>query len=113
MPVKDLKAWNREKPKGKNAYLRAIWVIADRVMVLIDKLPAAEKLSAENLIRRACKDTGNVGRLGITGFMATMISHLVSVHHSRGLDFRASWNLNYGVKDATKGTVNPCVLTVG
>lgn len=88
-----------------NNYALCIVKVADKVMDYLEELGDKE-FSADDLITRADRELNE----GITGNMAAYVSMLVTKYHSRGEDFRKSWNKHWNRPDA-KGIINPAVVT--
>lgn len=81
--------------------------MARKIMEYLDQ-DANKKFSASDLMHQADKELD----AGITGFMAGAIASMVATVHSRGEEFRASWNKGYGVEAKGKGVVNPAIVTI-
>lgn len=114
MPIKDEKLWKSWEDSNKDPYGNACIQVAHRVMEILDTEPGP--FDANKLILRADKEM-KVG--GITGFMAGAAASMISQCHSRGEEFRASWNHetqigNEGDKATKrKQTLNPALLRIG
>ena len=78
--------------------------VAKKVVELLDK---ATDFDADDLILKADEEL----KEGITGNMAGMIALLVSKYHSRGEEFRKSWNKHNGNENA-KGVINPAIMII-
>ena len=82
-------------------------------MELIDDLGPEELFDADDMVLKA----DSILDEGITGFMAGAVAVMVSQCHSRGDEFRKSWNLanqigNEGEKANEEGSVlNPALLS--
>jgi hypothetical protein len=110
MPVINHLSWNEQIAANKSDYGKCVVDVAREVMRLLD-LPENEKFDADDLIRKADHviDTGG----GITGFQAGCIAQIVVQCHSRGEEFRASWNKQYDDKPHPDGVFNPAIFTIG
>jgi len=114
MPLVNQAGWDLWVEKNQDPYGKCICDVAREVMRLLDERPGEFK--ADDLVTEADK---NIDAGGITGFMAGCVAAMVSKCHSRGDEFRRSWNLgnqigNEGEK-ANEGTgiLNPALLCVG
>ena len=107
MPVKDLKEWKKFERNNDEPYSKCCVIVAMEVMTELDKI---EKINAEELITLANRKL----KAGITGFQAGMVAQIVFSFHTRGDEFRKSWNRNYGVEEEkAKGrVVNPAIMTI-
>lgn len=90
-------------------YVSAIIKIGEKVVDLIEQLPEDAVIDANALITQASKE---VEEEGITGNMAGYIAMIAVKCHSRGEEFKKSWNRYWGKEDA-KGVVNPAIVTIG
>lgn len=104
MPIKNTKDWEKATSGKLNPYAKAIVRVAKKVIELLDK---ATDFDADDLILKANKEL----KEGITGNMAGMIALLVSKYHSRGEEFRKSWN-KYNGNENAKGVINPAIMTI-
>jgi len=102
--IKDKAKWKRYIEKNKDPYGAACVKIAKKVMEYLDEI---EDFDANHLISRA----DNEYKEGITGFMAGAVVAMVSQCHSRGDEFKESWNGHFGDKKR-KGVINPAILKV-
>ena len=107
MPITDQLFFNEQVAVNTDPYGKCVVDVAREVMHLLD-LPEHEKFDSDNLISRADVLLG----LGITGFQAGCVAQLVVKCHSRGEEFRASWNAKYDDKPHPDGVVNPAVFTM-
>lgn len=112
MPITDNKAWESWVSLNTDPYGKACIDVARRVMELLDENIASlvpgyypDMNTAHGLICKADKDV-NAG--GITGFMASAVAEMVSKCHSRGDEFRKSYNGDV----ETEGVVNHAVLSI-
>lgn len=110
MPVTNHERWDNEVSINKDPYGKAAVDVAREIMRLLD-LPENEKFEANDLVTKAdhAIETGG----GITGFQAGCIAQIVVQCHSRGEEFRGSWNKQYDDKPHPEGVFNPAVLTIG
>jgi len=108
VPITDEAGWKRCRENNSDPYGGAIVKVAERVMAILDDDEPSE-IDAYELICRADDET-KAG--GITGFMAGAAASIVSHVHSRGDEFRKSWNKSCGVEGDVAGVANPAILTV-
>jgi hypothetical protein len=88
VPITAPEVWKLCEAANQDRNGKACIDIARKVMELLDEEPGA--VDASNLIARAqaaCEATNN-----ISGFMAGCIAQIVITCHSRGEEFRKSWN---------------------
>jgi len=107
MPIINKIGWEKATGGKLNPYAKAIVKIATKVCEYLDQLDQTEKVDANNLILKADKEFNE----GITGNMAGLVALLVSRYHSKGEEFRKSWNKNWSNENA-KGVINPAVFTI-
>ena len=88
-------------------YISAIIKVGEKVLDLMEALPENEPIDANALILEADKFYDE----GITGNMAAYIALIGTKCHSRGEEFRKSWNV-YNKKPESKGVVNPAIITI-
>jgi len=112
MAIIDQVAWDGHVERNDDPYGGACVNVARRVMELLDELPEGANVDTHKLICDADKD---IKAGGITGFMAGCVAQMVGQCHSRGDEFRKSWNKDNGIEEeqAKGGTVNPAILTIG
>lgn len=89
-------------------YVMGIVRVAEKVLDLMEELPDSEAVDAEALVHAADRALEE----HITGNMAAYVAMIATRCHSRGEEFRASWNASHG-KPESKGIVNPAVMTIG
>ncbi len=89
-------------------YVRAIVKVGEKVVDLMEVLPTDQPIDANALILEADKFYDE----GITGNMAAYIALIATKCHSRGEEFKKSWNIHNGKPDA-KGVINPAIITIG
>lgn len=93
-------------------YVLAILKVGECVLDLMEKIPESDPVNANDLILEAdrhCKE-------GITGNMAAYVAMIATKCHSRGEEFRKSWNIFNGNDKANekKGAItNPAIMTIG
>jgi len=104
MPITNKEKWDKYNSKNKDEYGGACVKLARRVMEYLDK---EDKFDSNELITRANKEFNE----GITGFMAGAIATMVSQCHSRGEEFKKSWN-NEVSGDKMEGVNNPALMTI-
>lgn len=105
MPIVDVDGWNKAVDANQDPYGGSAIIAARRVMELLDAEPG--EIDADKLMTRANDDTG----AGLTGYLAGCVASIVSQVHSRGDEFRRSWNKPYGHEG--DGVVNPAIMTIG
>lgn len=99
--------WQKEIADTKDdPYTSAIVRVAEKVMDLMEA-KGDEPFDAHELMLQANKELDE----GITGNMSGFIAYLVSKYHSRGDEFKSSWNKRYGGDDS-KGVVNPAIINI-
>lgn len=99
--------WKRAVAANLDAYGKACIDVARAVMHLIDEPETPlVNVNASELIYVANRKL----KAGLTGFQAGAVAELVSKVHSRGDEFRVSWNNNYGHEGG--GIVNPAIMTI-
>jgi hypothetical protein len=106
------KEWDECVAKNQDPYGKACIDVAREVMRLLDEpIYQDGNIDCHKLI---CDADDNVKASGITGYMDGCVAQMVGAFHSRGEDFRKSWNKGYGVDEekAKGGIVNPAILTI-
>lgn len=88
-------------------YVGAIVKVGEKVVDLMEAIPADQPIDADALILEADRFYDE----GITGNMAAYIAMIATKCHSRGEEFKASWNAHNGRPEA-KGVVNPAIITI-
>ena len=113
MPIIDQKTWNECVEKNTDPYGKCCVDVAREVMRQLDVVGV---FNASDLISKADND---IKAGGITGFMAGCIAQIVSKCHSRGDEFRRSWNAPHCSSpeelnkiDDKGGVINPAILTI-
>ena len=100
--------WLEAQKKDKNdPYVAAILKVGEKVLDLMELVPATKPIDANELILEADR----IYNEGITGNMAAYVALIATKCHSRGEEFRNSWNKFNGHEEA-KGVVNPAILTI-
>lgn len=108
MPIKDKALWEKWIKNNQDEYGKCIIDLSREVMQLLDNI---EEFDSEDLILKADRDM----KAGITGFMTGAIANVVVSCHSRGEEFRKSWNHKIGSatgQQDSKGVLNPAVLNI-
>jgi hypothetical protein len=108
MPI-DMKAeWENYEKSNVDPYGKCCVDVAREVMRNLDE---GGPIDCHKMI---CDADKKINAGGITGFMAGCVAQMVGECHSRGEEFRKSWNSGYGCdEDKAKGrTVNPAILTI-
>lgn len=91
----------------KDPYVAAIVKIGEKVVDLMEALSEDQPIDANALILEADRFYDE----GITGNMAAYIALIATICHSRGEEFKRSWNKHNGDENR-KGVINPAILTV-
>lgn len=113
MPIIDQEGWDRSVEVNSDPYGKACVDVARRVMELLDQ---GEPMNCRKLITDADEQ---IKAGGITGFMAGCVAQMVSCLHSRGEEFRRSWNTGNQIgtegdrANDSGGVLNPALLQVG
>lgn len=89
-------------------YVAAIVKVGEKVVDLLEALPESSPVDANALIIEADRFYDE----GITGNMAGYIAAIAVKCHSRGEEFRRSWNRHNGDRNHG-GVINPAVVTIG
>lgn len=89
-------------------YVSAIVKVGEKVVDLLEALPEDQPVDANALILEADKFYDE----GITGNMAAYIAMIATKCHSRGEEFKKSWNKHNGDENR-EGVINPAVVTMG
>lgn len=101
MNLKNETFWNETVEKNKDPYGKCAVDVARNVMIELDK---NEPFNANDLILKGDKEKE------LTGFLAGCVASIVSTCHTRGDEFKKSWNKHFNV-ESTEGTVNPAIIT--
>lgn len=101
------KQYEAEGENKPDEYVLCILDVGSRVLDLMEQL-GEQPLDANELILQANREL----KAGITGNMAAYVALIATKCHSRGEEFRQSWNKFNGREDA-KGVINPAVMTIG
>ena len=108
MPILNPEKFAKEKIEcDGDEYLLTILRIAEYIMALIENLGEKE-IDAKALVHEADREL----KKGITGNMVGYVVMLVAKYHSRGEEFRKSWNKSWHRPEAT-GVINPAQVTIG
>ena len=114
MPIKRLDLWEIQMTHNTDPYGKAIVDVAREVMRILD-MKASEDASSFNASDLVIQADKNIDAGGLTGFMAGAVSSIVSRVHSRGEEFRKSWNGDVGKntgQEDSEGVLNPALLTI-
>lgn len=109
MPIIKQKDWIAWLDNNQDYYGKCIMEMSAEVMRLLDE---RDSFDADELITEVDNDFNE----GITGFMAGAIATVVSHCHSRGEEFRKSWNAEIGKptgQQDSKGVLNPAIMNIG
>ena len=103
--ITNQKKWDSYVLKNKDPYGKCCIDIAKRVMKILDE----EKIfEPHDIIIQAEKD---LGKDGITGFMAGIISLMIVQCHSRREEWKKKWNKEWGDENR-EGVINPALLEI-
>lgn len=102
--IEDQKKWQNYVNKNKDEYGKCC---VDVARVVMDHLDKEKEFDAQVLIIKASNEL----KEDITGFMAGAVASMVSDVHSRGDEFKKSWN-NEVSGDKMGGVNNPALMTV-
>ncbi len=108
--IKDKKGWKECVKNNQDPYGRAAVDVAREAMRLLDD-GEHEDFDASDIITEADSNLGE----GITGFMAGCIANIIVHCHSKGGEFKKSWNKYYALNkgdEERKGVINPALLTI-
>lgn len=101
------KQYEGEGENKANDYVLAILKVGEKVLDLMELLPENTPIDANELILQADREL----KESITGNMAAYVAMIATKCHSRGEEFKKSWNKHNGKEDA-KGIINPAIMTV-
>lgn len=104
---KNTKAVGKNTGDAFDPYVQAILRVGEKVLELMEAVDATTKIDAKELILEADREL----KEGITGNMAAYVALIATKCHSRGEEFRESWNKHNG-KPESKGVVNPAIITI-
>jgi len=104
--------WLKKQYEGEgedkpDEYVLEILRVGEKVLDLMEGLPENELIDANSLILKANKELD----AGITGNMAGYIALIATKCHSRGQEFKKSWN-KYNGNENSKGVINPAIITL-
>lgn len=99
------KQYEAEGENKPDEYVLAILKVGEKVLDYMEELPESEPIDANELILRADREYDE----GITGNMAAYIAMIATKCHSRGQEFKKSWNKHNG-DESREGVINPAVL---
>ncbi len=105
MNLKDEKKWKKLVEINTDPYSKCCIDIARRTMKIMDESKEIDSCKILHKARREMKED-------ITIAMAGMIAKIVSECHSRGDEFRISWNVSYYEDEETQRVVNPAFITL-
>lgn len=107
----DKKGWQEcVKNNSEDDYSNCAVNVAREAMRLLDD-GNHEDFDADDIITEADRNLD----AGITGFMAGWIANVIVHCHSKGEEFKKSWNKRYALnKDDgnREGVINPALLTI-
>ena len=96
------KQYNGEGENKPGPYVLAILRVGEKVVDLMEAIDPIAKIDANELILEADREL----KEEITGNMAAYVALIAIKCHSRGEEFRKSWN-EYNGKSEAKGVINP------
>lgn len=102
------KQYEAEGENKPDAYVLMILKVGEKVLDYMEELPLTETIDAQELVLKANKELD----AGITGNMAGYIAMIATKCHSRGKEFKRSWNKHHG-DEGRKGVINPAIITIG
>jgi hypothetical protein len=108
MPITNGAIWKKWQGSNKDPYGLACVLVAKKAMEILDS--DSSPVDAYKLVCRADDESG-MG--GITGNMAAYVAAMVAQCHSRGEEFKRSWNHEFDKDKEHEGVINPAVLVVG
>ena len=94
-----------ENGNEEDAYVMGIIRVAEKSLTILEAIGEGP-IDADAIISKAGEGEG------ITGNMAAYVAYICVKCHSRGEEFRKSWNTYWNRPDA-EGVINPAVVTVG
>lgn len=118
MPIREDQQENWDayvEVNSHDAYSKCCVDVSIKVAELIDQLHDDVEVNANKLIAQADQELNT----GITGFMAGCVANAISNAHTRGEEFRISWNKEWGGSQAEKANskpgavINPVVFSIG
>ena len=101
------KQYEGEGENKPNGYVLGILRVGEKVLELMEAVDMTAKIDAVELILEADRELNE----GITGNMAAYVASIVVKCHSRGEEFRKSWNKHNGSPEA-KGVINPAIINI-
>lgn len=99
------KQYEAEDENKPDEYVLCILKVGEKVLDLMEMLPETQAIDANALILQADEELDE----SITGNMAAYVAMIATKCHSRGEEFKKSWNKYNGREDAT-GIVNPAIF---
>ena len=105
--ITNTKKWKSYENKNKDDYGKACVDIARQAMLNLDK---NEEIGEPNDF--IIKAEHEIGEEGMTGFMAGMVSLIITQCHSRGEEWKKAWNKSFGDENR-KGVINPAIIEIG
>lgn len=97
-----------EQDMATDAYVLAIVQVGEKVLDLMEALDPLAPIDANALILQADREL----KEGITGNMAAYVAFIATKCHSRGEEFKKSWNKRNGDENRN-GVINPAIMTIG
>lgn len=102
------KQYETEGDDKLDEYVLCILKVGEKVLDLMEALPKNKPIDANELVLQADRELD----ASITGNMAAYVALIATKCHSRGEEFKKSWNKYNGNPNA-KGVTNPAVITIG
>lgn len=94
-----------DEKNPEHGYILGILRVGRKVLDLMEEIPVEERIEAQELVFEA----NRIMDEGITGNMAAYVALIATKCHSRGQEFRKSWNASNGSPESS-GVVNPAIL---
>ena len=106
----DKKGWEECVKNNQDGYGKSAVEVAREAMRLLDD-GNHEKFDADDIITEADRNLD----MGITGFQSGWIANVIVHAHSKGEEFKKSWNKRYALNkddENREGVINPALLTI-
>jgi len=108
--ITNQKKWDNYVAKNlDDPYGKCCVDIACQAMKNLDNIIIDADFNPHDLIVSSMKE---IGKSGITGFMAGAIAKMVVDCHDKGKEFNNAWNKHCGGSRQEKGTINPAIITI-
>ena len=117
MPITNQEKWDKYVSKNKDSYGKACVDVARRVMEILDENDKPIESGyhpntqlTHGMIVKADRGVHN-GQSELTGFMAGVVSVMITHCHSRGEEWKKVWNKE-NTGDKIDGVNNPALMTI-